>query len=350
MQVYAYIGVSDAVLKLGVVYLITISTFDKLITLGMLNLCISFGMYVFYNIYCKKQFSEYNFGLKVEKQLLREMIGFSTWSMIGSTAFMLKNHGVNVLINIFFGPVVNAANAIAYQVNNAIVQFSTNFTMALNPQIIKSYAANEKTQMKNLIFRGGRISFFLLMILSIPILLETDIILKVWLINVPQYAVDLTRLILILALIESFAITISTSIQATGKIKYYQIFVGCIYLLNFPIAYIFYKLGAEPTMALIISIILALINVFTRLYLMSRYLSINYRDYLRDVMLISTIVMIISLIFPTGIHHCMHSGLQRLLLVILVSCISSATFIYILGLEKYERKQINSFIYKKIRR
>lgn len=160
MNIYAYLGISDAILKLCVAYLIVISPLDKLITLGTLHLFISIGMYLFYHIYCKRNFSEYCINLKVDKQLFKQMIGYSTWSLLGSSASMLKNQGVNILINIFFGPTVNAANAIAYQVNHAITSFSQNFTVALNPQIIKTYAANEKEQIKNLIFRGGKISFF----------------------------------------------------------------------------------------------------------------------------------------------------------------------------------------------
>jgi O-antigen/teichoic acid export membrane protein len=350
MSVYAYLGVSDAILKLAIAYLITVSSFDKLITLGTLNVCISVGMYIFYHIYCKKHFPEYNFGKQMDKKLFREMLGYSSWSLVGSMAFMLKNQGVNVLLNMFFGPIVNAANAIAYQVNNAIVQFSNNFTTALNPQIIKTYAAEEKTQMKNLIFRGGRFSFFLLMLLSMPILLETDIVLKLWLKTVPEYTVELTRLILLLALMDSFAITISIGIQATGKIKYYQIFVGSIYLLNFPIAWLFYQFGAQPAAALTISVVLSLINVFVRLYFLRKYLFVGIFDYFKNVLLLSATVMLTGCVAPIATYMLMSEGFLRLITVTAVSVISSAVCIYLLGLQKIEKQKINSFIYNKIKK
>jgi O-antigen/teichoic acid export membrane protein len=348
MGVYAYTSIADAVLKLAVAYLITVSTFDRLVTLGSLNLCISFGMYIFYHIYCKKRFAEYNFGLKTDRKLNREMLNYSTWSLLGSTAFMLKNQGINILINIFFGPVINAANAIAYQVNQAVVQFSNNFTTALNPQIIKTYAADKKAQMKNLIFRGGRFSFFLLMLLSIPVLLETNIILKLWLKTVPDYTVALTRLILLLALIESFAITISIGIQATGQIKYYQIFVGCIYLLNFPIAFLFYKSGAKPTAALTISIVLALINMFVRLYFLKKYTCIGMFDFVKSVLWVSATVMVASCILPAAIYELMNEGVLRFFAVLAVSFFSSAVSVYLLGLQKMERQKINIYISNKL--
>jgi O-antigen/teichoic acid export membrane protein len=348
MQVYAYIGVSDAVLKLGVVYLITISTFDKLITLGTMNLCISFGMYVFYNIYCKKQFSEYNLGLKVEKKLLREMIGFSAWSMIGQLQNMLKTQGINILINLFFGPVVNAANAIAYQVNNAITNFSSNFTTAMNPPIIKSYAANETEQLKALVFRAGKFSFFLLMILSIPAFLEIDIILELWLKNFPEYTNSLTRMIIVFTLIESYAFSAYTPIYAAGKLRNYQLTLSGIYLLNLPLAYACYKLGAPPSAALFISCILAIINIPVRLWFLKRNTGIGIAKYLKNVILINIIVITASILLPLGLHLYMPYGIYRFVIVVFTSVVSSVIFIYLLGLKKSEQQFVRSYLRNKI--
>lgn len=348
MTVFAYIGVSDALLKLGIAYLLTISSFDKLITLGILNLLVAIGMYVFYHIYCKRHFSGYTIAISREKKLYKEMVGYSAWSLLGSSAGMLKNQGIIILINIFFGPVVNAANAIAYQVNNALVNFSNNFTTALNPQIIKSYANGEHERMKSLIFRGGKFSFFLLMILSIPILLETGTILYLWLKNIPEYTITLTRLVVLLTLIECFAVTVGISIQATGKIRNYQIFVAGVYLLNFPISYVFYKLGAPPSAALIILIILALINILIRLRFLNILLHINVLDYFKNVLLVSAAVMLFSSIFPIVIHTLMDEGFLRLLAVASISVFSSTLSIYFFGLQKVEKLKVKFFIKNKI--
>jgi O-antigen/teichoic acid export membrane protein len=348
MNVYAYLGVSDAILKLVVAYLIMVSTFDKLITLGALSLCISFGMYIFCHIYSKKHFAEYNFGLKTNKRLNKEMLGFSIWSLVGSSAVMLKKQGVNILINIFFGPSVNAANAIAYQVNHAITVFSNNFTMALNPQITKSYAANEKIQMKNLIFRGSRFSFFLLMIFTIPVLLEADTLLKLWFVNTPLYTAILTRLVITLTLVECFIYTLGIAIQATGKIKYYQIVVSGTILLNFPISYIFYKIGGAPYTALIVSIGLSIITVFIRLIFINAYLEISIVEYSKKVLFVSLLVLITSIAIPLNIHLYLNPGLFRLITVTFASLICSALFIYLLGLKKEEKNIVHSYIKRKI--
>lgn len=348
MRIYAYLGVSDAMFKLLIAYLITISTFDKLITFGTLNLLVTVGIYIFYHLYCKYNFLEYTIAISREKKLYKEMLGYSAWNLLGSLAGMLKNQGINILINIFFGPVVNAANAIAYQVNNALINFSNNFTTALNPQIIKSYANNEHERMKSLIFRGGKFSFFLLMILSIPILLETNTILHLWLKNVPEYTIVLTRLVIILTLTESFAITISTSIQATGKIRNYLFFISGTHLLNFPLSYIFYNLGARPSAALTISIVLSFITIFIRLFFIRNLLSIEIREYLKKVLIPSFVVFILSILLPLGFYFNMDDNIKRLIIVIVSSITSSLLFIYFLGLNKGERTYITSMLKQKI--
>lgn len=339
MSIYAYIGISDAILKLCVAYLITITTLDKLILLGALNLFITIGMYVFYHIYCKRNFSEYNIAVSREKKLYKEMIGFSSWSLVGNLQVVLKNQGINMLINVFFGPAVNAANAIAYQVNNAIYNFSNNFTTALVPSIIKSYAAGEREEMKNLIFRGAKFSFFLLAFFSIPAILETEIILHLWLKKVPEYTVVLTRLIIIFTLIESYAFTIWSTINATGKIRDFQLVVAGIFLLNLPLSFLLYKLGAGPNAALIISNILCIVVIPIRLFFLKKAVGIGIIEYIRKVFLVNIIVFIASLMFPLMIHLCLPSGITRFLIVGLVSVISSFISIYFGGLTKMERNQ-----------
>lgn len=346
MSVYAYLGISDAILKLCIAYFITISTFDKLITLGVLNLIVVIGVYIFIHIYCKHNFSEYTIAVSREKKLYKEMIGYSAWSLLGSSAGMLKNQGVNILMNIFFGPVVNAANAIAYQVNNALINFSNNFTTALNPQIIKSYANKDYDRMKRLVFRGGKFSFFLLMILSIPILLETKMILHLWLKSVPEYTVILTRLVVLLTLVESFTYTLGVVIQATGKIRNYQILVSGLILLNFPLSYLFYKLGGEPSSALITSITLSVIAVFIRIFIVKRIIKMTVKEYIKEVLFTSIITLITSILIPLVCHLKMHESIERLILILISSTISSLVFIYLLGMNKEERIYIISLIKK----
>lgn len=349
MTIYAYLGVSDAVLKLIVAYLITISSFDKLITFGTLNLFIAIGMYIFYHLYCRRNFAEYTIAIGRNKRLYQEMIGYSVWSMLGASAGMAKTQGINILINVFFGPIVNAANTIAYQVNGALANFSNNFTTAINPQIIKSYAAEEYQRMHSLIFRGGKFSFFLLMIFSIPIIIETDTILHLWLGTIPEYTITFTRLVILLTLIESFVATMGIAIQATGKIRNYHIIIGGIYLLNFPIAYIAYKLGAAPFAALTILIVLALINLFVRLCFLKSYIQVSILDYSKNVLLVSAVVMLLSFTLPIAIYNHMSQGLIRLVTVGAVSILSSTICIYFFGLQRVEKQIVITFIKNKIK-
>lgn len=348
MNIYAYVGISDAILKLCVAYMISITVFDKLITLGALNLLITIGMYIFYHIYCKRSFAEYNIAISREKKLYKEMIGFSSWSFLGNLQVVLKNQGINMLINVFFGPAVNAANAIAYQVNNAIYNFSNNFTTALIPSIIKSYAAGEREQMRNLIFRGARFSFFLLMFFFIPAILETEAILHLWLKKVPEYTVVLTRLIIIFTLIESYAFTVWSTINATGKIRDFQLIVAGIFLLNLPFSFLLYKLGAGPSAALIVSNILCIIVIPVRLFFLKKAIGIGIIEYIRKVFLIDIIVFISSLTLPLIIHLYLPSGITRLLAVGFFSMITSIISIYILGLTKMERNYFLALLKKKL--
>jgi O-antigen/teichoic acid export membrane protein len=181
MAVYAYVEILNSLLKLGIVYLLILSDYDKLILYSALILCVTIIITTIYKIYCSKHFSESHYKFVWERNILKPMISFSSWNLFGASASVFKNQGINMLLNIFFGPTVNAANAIANQVNIAVSNFSSGFTTALTPQIVKNYASNDISTMKNLIFKGGRYTFFLLMVLIIPIFLETDFILKIWL-------------------------------------------------------------------------------------------------------------------------------------------------------------------------
>ncbi len=348
IKVYAIVGVFDTILKLCIAISLAYFSYDKLIVFSFFQMLISISIYIFYYTYSKKKFQGIRIDLKFNKGVCREMLGYSMWNLLGSSAVMLKEQGINILINIFFGPAVNAANAIAYQVNQAVSNFSSNFIIAINPQIIKSYANEEREKAKELIFRGGRFSFFLLMIIFIPILLETETILQIWLKNAPEYSNILTRLVIILALIECFIYTIGSAIQAVGRIKYYQIVISGTLLLNFPLSYIAYKQGANPEIALVISIILSFITVYIRLFFLKRYLGISVKEYLNEVILNALLVLFASLFIPFLFHQFMNSGFIRLLAVTATSVLSSIIFIYLIGLRNNEKKLVILYL-KKIR-
>lgn len=348
MDIYAYIGLFDAFAKLLVVYLLQVAAFDKLILYGIFNTLISTSYFLFYLIFDKKKYVNVcHFKFTIKKALVRKMLGFTTWSLIGSTAIMLRNSGVNILINIFFGPVINAANAIAYQVNSSVTGFVTNFTMALNPQIIKSYSSGHYEEMKDLIYRGGKFSFFLLLILCLPLMFCCDYLLRLWLGNYPEYTSVLTRLVLLLTLVEVLNQSVGTAIQATGNIRDYQLVLSGILCLVFPLAYICYKLNATPPAALICAIVVSTINVFIRLIFIKKLLKIDPRDYLAKVICRCWITATIAAIIPSVLYFAIsQDSWINFLFVCIVSGISALVSCYLIGLSTPERDYANQTVKK----
>lgn len=337
MKIYAYLGLSDAILKLAIAYIILKAPFDKLITLGICNWVITFLMFMFYFFYCKKLFKECVVCLHSDKPALRQMLGFSFWSIFGSFASLLKDQGLNILMNIFFGPTVNAANAIAQQVNRCVMNFTNNFTIALNPQIIKSYSSGDNVRVRFLLFVGGKVSFFLLMLISIPILIYCHEILLLWLKQIPEYSVYLTQLVIVVSLVECFVYTMGAAIQATGRIRNYQIIISLIQIISFPISYALYALGYSPGAAFIAIIVLSLIAMFCRLYFLYIYIGITALEYSKNVILRCFITFGISLIIPLYLKIIFPPTILCLLCICLVSIIISLTVVYLVGLSNEEK-------------
>ncbi|MGM9672635.1 MAG: lipopolysaccharide biosynthesis protein, partial [Bacteroidaceae bacterium] len=231
MSAFAYISILDVSLKLLVVYLLVVLPFDKLIILAVLNLLVQLFIRYIYTIYCHRHFPESYFQFRFNKTLFQEMFGFAGWSFWGNLAAILYTQGLNMMLNIFFGPIVNAARGIAVQVQSAVQQFVGGFQTALNPQITKNYASNNLSQMHSLMFRSARFSFLLLFFLSLPVLMETNFILTLWLKTVPDDAVVFTQIMICISLIYTTANPCVIANQATGKVKIYQMVVGGILLL-----------------------------------------------------------------------------------------------------------------------
>lgn len=348
MNIYAWLGIFDVVMKLVIVLFLNYSGFDKLITYGFLMTVVSGLLFLVYHFYCKRKFIEYILHFIFEKDLLKEMLQYSGWNFIGSFATIMKLQGINILLNIFFGPSVNAARGIAYQVNNAVNSFTQNFTTAINPQIIKNYANDEIDRMISLLFRGTKFSYFLLLFLSLPTILETEFILDLWLVDVPDYAIIFTRLIIINSLLESFTFVLGVSIQATGKIKWYQLIVGGCLLLNLPISYLFLKMGYPPQTTLFISIVLAFISLMLRVVLIKMQIpALPVKKLFYSVFTIAALVTIVSISAPLSIE-CLSIpvGWTKFIYVTVSGLISTSVAIWLLGLTKVERKFIVGLIRK----
>lgn len=350
MNVYAYIGMFDIFARLAIVYLVKYSPFDHLITLAALNLFISLVDFSIYYFYCKYQFPEVTiFKIKYDKDKQKEILGFTGWSILGSLANMLRHSGVSILLNLFFGPIANAANAIAFRVNSAIMGFTSNFTMAVNPQIIKSYAAQEYEGMKNLIFRAGKLTYYLLLVLCLPVIFECDYILHLWLGNdIPESSIIMTRLVLIISMVDTFSYSIGCAIQATGRIKNYQIVISGISLLIFPLSWILFRFGCPVYTGLIIYLFCSFIAMFVRLHFTNKLLDIPVKEYIYEVLGKTFMVTLLSLLAPVTISLILEESTVRCLLMISIVELILLMIICFFGINKTERlfvrKSISGFI------
>lgn len=344
MSAFAYISILEAVGKLTIAYLIAISPIDKLIFYAILMCVVALVVRLAYGNYCKRHFSECTYHFSWDKQLLKSMFSFAGWNFIGASSAVLRDQGGNVVINLFCGPAVNAARGIAFQVNNAVNQFVVNFMTALNPQITKSYAAGDKGYMMTLIFQGARLSFYMLLLLSLPILVNTHYILALWLKIVPEHAVLFVQLILIFALSESISQPLITAMLATGKIRNYQIIVGGLQMMNLPLSYILLRLGYFPEVVIVIAICISQCCLAARLILLRGMIGLSITKYLKNVYLNIIVVCIIAVILPLISAYYIKESFINFILISLIAVICTLSSIYFLGCNNQERE----FIHQKL--
>lgn len=345
MSAFAYMTIFDAVAKLAIVFGIKYYGGDKLILFAILNIIPIVISQIIYWQYSKRKFEECTYELSWDKKTTKEIGGFAVWNFIGSTAGLMKDQGVNIVINLFTGPTVNAARGIAMQVNGIISRFIGNFTVALNPQIIKDYAAGNLERMHKLIFTGTRFSYFLFMFLAIPIFFEVENILYIWLGQVPAHTVLFTRLVLVLTLCEIISYTLITAQNATGNIRNYQIVVGGILLMNFPVSYLLLYLGFAPESTLVVAIIISQICLAARLWFLRSMVQLPVTRFINEVYLKAILVTVLSAIAPYICYLYIEPSITRFVTICSVSIITSALCIYYVGCNKEERKTIlNTFI------
>lgn len=355
MSAFAYISILEAVLKLVIVYVLIISPYDKLIFYAFLILAVQLLIRLCYTRYCNRHFEESKYRHIWDKSLFKEMTGFAGWSIFGNLSSVLFSQGLNMLLNVFFGPVVNAARAIAVQVQHTMQQFVTNFQMALNPQITKTYAKGELHDMHNLMFCSARFSFFLLFFLSLPVLLETEFILKVWLKIVPENALIFLRLMICTSLLYTLANPMIVANQATGKVKKYQIVCGSTLLLILPLSYICLKMGLPAYSVFIVHFIMEAFAQLARMIMLRPLIGIRIRDYLKNVYSQVFAVSLISAIIPCLIYTNMKDSILRFFVVCMTCAMSVCAVVYAIGLHKSERafviskltSVIQKFIHKK---
>ncbi len=348
MDVYAYLGIADVFVRLAIAIFIAYSplVFDRLIVYSVLLMFVSVGIQCCYWFYCFVHFQETRTSLRFDRQCWKEMAGFAGWNTIGCAAGVLKDQGVNVLLNLFFGPVVNTARAISTQVSGAIGVFSGNFMTALNPQIIKGYASGDIGYAFYLVSQGARFGFYIMMVLVIPIYIVTPFILDLWLGKYPDNTIVFLRLTLISCLIDVLSSTLITLQVATGRIRNYQIVVGGLLLLNFPLSYIVLKSGFSPFSVYVVAVMVGVCCLVARLMFLRSMVGFSVVTYFRKV-LVNVFVTVIVASMPVALASIVWTPdtFFKLSLIAVVSCVSSVLSILFVGCNKSERR----FIFDKIR-
>jgi O-antigen/teichoic acid export membrane protein len=348
MSAFAYISILEATLKLLIVYLLALSSVDKLITYAVLLVCVAIVIRITYGLYCSRHFSESRYCFIYDRSILKEMVGFAGWNFFTNSIFIFNTQGVNILINLFFGVTLNAARGIATQVDAAIMQFVNNFTMALNPQIIKNYAQGNKEEMFKLVCRGAKFSYYLLLFFSLPIIFETKYILTLWLKIVPEHSVIFLRLTIIGSMINMLGNTGYIACMATGTIKRYVLWITPIGCLVFPLTWIAFELGFPVESTYIIFMIVYMFVETVRLWLMKKMLNFPPLMFIREVIIKLVITTSIAIIFPLVIINIMDSSFFRVVVSIIVGFVSVIGSIYFFGLTKHEQLIISQKMKKKI--
>ena len=352
MSAFAYISIIEAVLRLAIVYLLLAFSYDKLILYAFLTLAVQLLIRFCYSSYCNKHFPESKYRHVWDKSLFKEMTGFAGWGMFSSLSGILSGQGLNMLLNVFFGPVVNAARAVAVQVQNAILQFIGNFQMAINPQITKTYANGEMEDMHKLMFRSARFTFYLLFVVSLPVLFETNFILTVWLKTVPENTVIFLRIMICVSLLYPLSNPLIIANQATGQVRNFQFVSGLILLFIFPVSYICLSFGLPAYSVFVVHFIMEFTTLFYRLRLLRSSINIRFIDYFKNVFFRVVLVVAISIIIPIAIYNYMCNTIIRFFLICIICILSVGLSAYTVGLSHNERLFIKSkaiYIFNKIK-
>lgn len=350
MNYFALVSIIDVVLKLLVAYCICINGADRLCLYSLGLLCISILNIFLYVAYCKFKFKELEIKKIYRSDLYRPMLSFSGWNLVGTFAFMLKGQGLNLVLNLFFGPIVNAARGIASQVNGAVSSFTASVFTAFRPQLVNSYAEGKYNRTRKLLFLESKICFVLIAILITPLILEMASILHFWLgDNVPDQSIIFSDLVLIDSLVCTFNTPCTQVIMATGKIKKYQIGSSVVNLLLIPVCWVFLKIGFSAETAFVITIIFSIINQIVCLYYTNKEFKVDILEYLKDVVCRSALFVILMPIVPFFICKIVENSIISIIVVSVATFISTIPLLYWVVMNKEERDLAYSFVHSKLK-
>lgn len=348
MQAFAYIGLAEAVVKMLIAFIIFRIANIRLIVYGMLMMFSSLMVLLLYILYCKRHFKECKFALKIDRNLLRNMFGFIGWAFLGNGSVVIKNQGVNMVLNYFGGTTVNAARGVANSVNNAVVSFANNFTQAVQPQITKLCSTNQKKKMIELVSMSTKCSYFLMLIFCVPIIKNLRNILQLWLGYVPDFSVSFLTFTLLESLVSSLGNPMLYGILATGKIRTYEILLSIIYILSLPMSYLVLKQGAPMIGAYVVTLVLTIAVHFLLVIQSKLTYGYSMKEYLLKVMLKVTAVTVPACFVAYFLNIPIQKGLISLVLETALSMFVTTVCIWVFGLSKNERKMLTGFIKEKL--
>lgn len=345
MRAFAYIGIIDAVLKLLIVYMLLVIPFDKLKVYALLFFCIQVFDRVVYGVYCTRHFMETKAKPTFDGKLFKEIFSFAAWTMNGNLAVIGYTQGINILLNMFFGPAVNAARGVAVQVQGVVQNFCNNFQMALNPQLTKSYAQNDLQHMHQLLKVSSKFSFFMLFFISLPLMFEAPLVLKWWLGIVPEHTVNFLRLILCSSMLITLSNPLVVSVHATGRIKRFQAIEGAMLLCIVPIAYLLLKLfGVAPEYVFCVHIVVEACTQYARIRIVLPMIGMRVVEYVKEVVAPLVKVVVLAPILPLLVYHLTEPSVATFFLVCVVSVLSVSACVYFIGCTKREQEFANKKI------
>lgn len=351
MDYYAFVGIADVILKLIIVIVLPYLTFNKLSTYGVLLMIVSLIDFLLYCVYARKNIPEIKLSLSFDKELFWSMLSFSGWSFLGSFAQIIRNQGLNILLNLFFGPAINAARGISYQVKTAISSFMANIPTAARPQLVESYARGEYERSKHLLFSVSKVCFFFIYIVALPVAYEMDYLLHLWLgETVPEYTIIFSQIILIIAIVEAYNWPISMIIYASGKIAKYNIVTSLIGISVLPLCCIALVWNTDPIVIYIISLLISISVQIASLMCMQSVVNIRIVEYCKSVLVPSMYVCLLSIFVPITIVSLMPEGFARLVVDCIFSMSITGVLCYYIGLNEQEKTLIDHFAKKIFKR
>lgn len=352
MGAFAYISIIDISIRLGIAYVISVIQYDRLIVYALLIAISQICIRMIYGAYCKKKFKESSFHFYRRDPLYKEMTIFASWGLLGHFSVIVNTSIQNMMLNVFFTPVVNAARGIALRVSTAVTGFNYNFQMAVSPQITKSYAADNRSRMFSLIYNSSRVSIYLMWALSLPIILCMDEILNLWLVEVPSYTNIFLTIVLLNGIINSISNPLNMAVRANGRIKYPEICGGLTLMLNLPMSYIALKHGCGPESVFIIMFVCSSLTQCLRIFFSNRYLGMPVCIYLRKVYFWPFTTILLSSLFPLVMKRFFicDNHIVYILTMAITCFISVLVFVSLIGINKQERSYVLHIVNRKVRK